>query len=178
MMSSHQQQEWKLLFTTMTWQHAKQLWWGMSLIKPPSVKPQRAQSTVQVYNNIPQPQKLRSWWVRQEQQTNTLAAGWKTSKLHMLQKNDFLTPTTRVRSCYSLPWPDSMQNSCGRIWVSSNCPLLCPKGPSLQSNSTTTSHNHKSWDNDESKSNNKQTLLQQGKKHQICTCHKLKIFSH
>jgi len=46
-----------LLFT-MTGQHTKQLWQGMSVGKPPFVKPQRAQSMVNVINNNPQPQKL------------------------------------------------------------------------------------------------------------------------
>ena len=51
---SHQQKE---LFT-MTGQHTKQLWQGMSLGNPPSVKPQRAQFTIKVINNISQPQRL------------------------------------------------------------------------------------------------------------------------
>ena len=68
----HVQQKWlphtnnkreNFLFTTMTGQHTKQLWQGTSLVKPHSVKPQRAQFTVKVYNNIPQPQKLRCCWV-------------------------------------------------------------------------------------------------------------------
>ena len=56
----------------MTEQHTKQSWWGMSLGKPPSVKPQRAQSMIKVIDNISEPQKLNTLKIHEMNNKQTL----------------------------------------------------------------------------------------------------------
>ena len=71
----------------MTGQHTKQLWWGMSLDKPPSVKLRRAQSMVKAIKNIPQPQKTSTLISHDMKNAITaLADGWE-SKIIKMKKN-------------------------------------------------------------------------------------------